>query len=112
MPPQPQEFIFNMDLCRACEEKRICHTATANKKQAENKTEPHSQPFLWQTQNKNHHIKRKTQKPTQTKNKATKPRRVPAFRQIIKVLITPKTQYTIGVLICLILMKNLKNKNR
>jgi hypothetical protein len=62
MFPQPQEFIFNMDLCRACEEKCVSHTVTGTKKQTETKTESSTQPFLWHSQNRHTHIKRENRK--------------------------------------------------
>jgi hypothetical protein len=59
MLPQAQECAFIMEPCRPCGEKHLCHTETASEKQAEAKTEPHSQTILWQPQNRKHHIKRK-----------------------------------------------------
>jgi hypothetical protein len=52
----------NMEPCRACEEKRICHTETDAKKHCCNKTEPSPQTVLWHPQNRNTHTKRKTRK--------------------------------------------------
>jgi hypothetical protein len=58
MPPQPHRLRPCMEPCSPCEEKRICHTAAADEKQAETKTESPHTTFLWQPQNQNHHIKR------------------------------------------------------
>jgi hypothetical protein len=42
-----QELIFNMDPCKACEEKPLCHTITGKEKQSKNKKQPNPQAVLW-----------------------------------------------------------------
>jgi hypothetical protein len=47
MLPHAQELILNMDACRACEEKPICHTKTGREKQRKPKKQPNPQAVLW-----------------------------------------------------------------
>jgi hypothetical protein len=47
MVSQEQEWDFNMEPCRARDEKSCCHTTSAAEKQAETKTQSSSQSVLW-----------------------------------------------------------------
>jgi hypothetical protein len=62
MLSQAQEWAFNMESCRACDEKLMCHTATGIEKQTEGKTESASQTILWHSQKHSTHIKRENKK--------------------------------------------------
>jgi hypothetical protein len=46
MIPQAHRYGFNMELCRACEEKRVYHTITAVELQTETKSAAKTQTIL------------------------------------------------------------------
>jgi apolipoprotein N-acyltransferase len=59
MPPHPHGWLFNMELCLACEENCVSHTETDAEKQADDKSELHSSAELWKPKRRHTHIKNK-----------------------------------------------------